>query len=188
MLLMKELELWLDIVGYEGYYQISNLGKVRSLDRGMYVIDDRYKQPRWVNRKGRLLKDYYDGTGRRMVILQMFGIGKSIAVHRLVAQHFLPNPNKLRVVNHIDHNYLNNHVSNLEWCTYSHNTRHAMAAGRMDHIYKQNKGATKITKAQATEAKRLLALGWGNSKVAKAIGIGYDTVYHISAGHTWKHI
>jgi hypothetical protein len=136
MLLMNELESWLDIEGYEGYYQISNFGRVRSLDRGMYVNDDRYSKPRWVRRKGKMLKDYTNGTGRRMVILRMLGTGKNIAVHRLVATHFVPNPNNLPVVNHLDHDYLNNHASNLQWCTQKDNIQHAIAAGRFEHIKK----------------------------------------------------
>lgn len=188
MPLMNELESWIDIVGYEGYYQVSSLGRVRSLDRGMYVNDVRYSKPRWVLRKGVMLKEYGNGTKRRMVILRMFGAGKNISVHRLVALHFLPNPNNYPVVNHINHNYLDNRASNLEWCTYKHNTQHAIAAGRMNHIYKQNKGATKITKRQAIKVKKLLAIGWDNPKVAKEIGIGYGAVYHIAKGHTWKHI
>lgn len=182
------MELWADIKGYEGYYQVSNLGRVRSLDRGMYVNDERYSKPRWVNRKGKLLKEYGNGSKRRMVILRMFGVGKNITVHRLVATHFIPNPNNYPVVNHINHDYLDNRATNLEWCTYQHNTQHAIAAGRMDHIYKQHEKLTKITKEQATNIKKLLALGWSNSKVAKELGIGYNTVYHISKGHTWKHI
>lgn len=185
---MTELELWLDVVGYEGLYQVSNLGRVRSLDRGMYVRQDRYDNPRWVSRKGRVLKEYKrTGSQRRMVRLYHYGIPKTISVHRLVAATHLPNPSNYPVVNHINHDHLDNRASNLEWCTYQHNTQHAIAAGRMDHIYK-NFGATKITKQQAIRAKSLLSLGWGRSKVANEIGIGYDAVYHISVGHTWKHI
>lgn len=132
MLLMNGLELWLDVLGYEGLYQVSNLGHVRSLDRGMYVRQDRYRKPRWVNRKGRVLKEYNrTGKQRRMVILYDHGVPKNHSVHRLVAEHFLPNPNNYPVVNHINHNHLDNRASNLEWCTYSHNTQHAIAAGRM---------------------------------------------------------
>lgn len=128
---MNELESWIDIKGYEGLYQVSNLGRVRSLDRGMYVRQDRYPKPRWVNRKGKILKVYYNGTDRQMVILYDHGLPKNHSVHRLVAEHFLPNPNNYPVVNHINHNHHDNRVTNLEWCTYTHNIRHAMAAGRM---------------------------------------------------------
>ena len=136
---MQEMERWVDIDGYEGYYQVSNLGRVRSLDRSMYVDDRRYSKPRWVNRKGKVLKNYNCGTDRRMVILRMFGIGKNHSVHRLVAQHFLPNPSGLPVVNHINHDHHDNRASNLEWCTQKENIRQAIAAGRMNHIYNSPK-------------------------------------------------
>lgn len=130
------MEIWHDIKGYEGYYQVSNLGKVRSLDRAISIIDQRFKHPRLVNRKGRKLKDYQaGGTGRNIVILRMFNKSKTINVHRLVAKHFVPNPNNLPVVNHINHNFLDNRAINLEWCTQKQNIRHAIAAGRMNHIY-----------------------------------------------------
>lgn len=124
---MNELESWVDIRGYEGLYQVSNLGRVRSLDRGMYVRQDRYKKPRWVNRKGKILKNYTDGTDRYMVILYILGVPKTHATHRLVAEHFIPNPDNHRVVNHINHDHHDNRATNLEWCTYQHNYWHGVA-------------------------------------------------------------
>lgn len=129
------MESWRDIKGYEGYYQVSNLGRVRSLDRIIVVNDRRYKEPRRITRRGRILKDYSNGTDRLMVILRKSDKGKNISVHRLVAQTFIANPDNLPVVNHLNHNYRDNRVANLEWCTYSANTRHAIAAGRMPHIF-----------------------------------------------------
>jgi hypothetical protein len=139
MLLMNELESWLDIDGYVGLYQVSNLGRVRSLDRGMYVRQDRYKHPRWVNRKGKILKNYNNGTDRRMVILSDHGLPKTFATHRLVAQHFISNPNNYPVVNHINHDHHDNRAVNLEWCTQKQNIQHAIAAGRFEHIKKPPK-------------------------------------------------
>lgn len=138
---MNELESWLDVVGYEGLYQVSNLGRIRSLDHAVYVRQDRYKEPRMTNRKGRILKEYNrTGKQRRMVILYIRGVPKNHSVHRLVALHHVPNPNNYPVVNHINHNHLDNRASNLEWCTYSHNTQHAIAAGRM--AWQKNKPKT----------------------------------------------
>ncbi len=136
---MDEVERWTDILGYEGYYQVSHFGRVRSVTRTVPAPQARYKRPRKVTLLGRVLKNYCDGTDRYMVILRKNGRGKHYSVHRLVASHFLPNPFKLPVVNHINHNHHDNSVYNLEWCTYKHNTQHAIAAGRMNHIYKTTK-------------------------------------------------
>lgn len=126
MPLMNELESWLDVLEFEGLYQVSNFGRVRSLDRGMYVRQDRYKKARWVNRKGKLLNLNKDGKGYLMVRLCAFGTVKQIMVHRLVAIHFVANPTSKPVVNHIDFNPLNNHASNLEWCSIRENNMHSI--------------------------------------------------------------
>ena len=104
-------EEWRDIEGYEGLYQVSNLGRVRSLNcRG---------------HKGcmGILTPRLDGKGYEMVALYKEGKARNIKVHRLVAQAFIPNPNNYPQVNHKDENKTNNDVKNLEWCTneYNHN-------------------------------------------------------------------
>ena len=97
-------EIWKDVVGYEGLYEVSNFGNVRSLFRYK-------KQLRW------------DVAHNRYATVQLFKnkIGKRLLVHRLVAEVFLPNPGNLPVVNHKDENKLNNNVDNLEWCTQGYN-------------------------------------------------------------------
>ena len=110
-------EIWKDIAGYEGLYQVSNLGRVKSL--------------RKVDRFGRCypekLKSQVDnGKGYCVVNLKRDGKQSMRTVHRLVAEQFIPNPTELREVNHRDGDKSNNHVSNLEWCTHSDNIRHAV--------------------------------------------------------------
>ena len=104
-------EEWRDIEEYEGLYQISNLGRVRSLNcRG---------------HKGciGILTPRLDGKGYEMVALYKEGKARNTKVHRLVAQAFIPNPNNYQQVNHKDENKTNNNVKYLEWCTnvYNHN-------------------------------------------------------------------
>ena len=104
-------EEWRDIKGYEGLYQVSNLGRVKSLNcRG---------------HKGciGILTPRLDGKGYEMVALYKEGKARNTKVHRLVAQAFIPNPNNYPQVNHKDENKTNNNVKNLEWCTneYNHN-------------------------------------------------------------------
>lgn len=105
-------EVWKDVKGYEGYYQVSNLGKVRSLDR----VDTL-----GYHRKGKVLTDNSDKDGYHQVGLFQGGKGKACKVHRLVAQAFLENPDNLPQVNHKDEDKTNNVVSNLEWCTAAYN-------------------------------------------------------------------
>ena len=104
-------EEWRDIKGYEGLYQVSNHGRVSSLNcRG---------------HKGciGILTPRLDGKGYEMVALYKEGKARNTKVHRLVAQAFIPNPNNYPQVNHKDENKTNNDVKNLEWCTneYNHN-------------------------------------------------------------------
>lgn len=107
-------EIWKDIKGYEGLYQISNLGNVKSFPRkGTHTI------------KERIIKFTKSNKGYCIAVLKNNYVQKALSVHRLVAQAFIPNPDNLPQVNHIDGNKLNNCVDNLEWCTNKQNRKHA---------------------------------------------------------------
>ena len=120
------VEIWKSIENFP-YYEVSNFGNVRSVDR---VFTDTLG--RKVNRKGKLLK--CDTNGRyKLVRLYNISQGKDIAllVHRLVAQAFIPNPNNLPCVNHKDENPGNNDFRNLEWCTYKYNSNYGTIKQRL---------------------------------------------------------
>lgn len=112
-------EIWRDIPGYEGYYQVSNLGRIKTLDR--YV---KHWRGGLLLRKSQLLKLNYDADGYIIVGLSKNGKTLTNKVHRLVAQVFIPNPNNLPVVNHKDENKSNNCVWNIEWCTVDYNNKY----------------------------------------------------------------
>lgn len=101
-------EVWMDIQDYEGLYQVSNTGKVKSLHYSGGNND-------------RILKDSINTDRRHKVSLYKNGKHKQCLVHRLVAQAFIPNPLGLPDINHIDENPENNNVENLEWCTCEYN-------------------------------------------------------------------
>ena len=117
-------EIFKDIKGYEGLYQVSNLGNVKSLPKG----DGN-------GNKERILK--FDNSNKTntttylRVTLSGNGKTKRFSVHRLVAEAFIPNPDNKPHVNHIDNNGENNTVANLEWCTHSENMVHAQKQGRL---------------------------------------------------------
>lgn len=122
------MEIWKDIKGYEGIYQVSDKGNIRSLSR----IQE-YKNGRTLRRKGKMLAAQPNSSGYLRVQLKNNGISKRYFVHRLVAMHFVENPceSKNNIVNHLDCNFLNNSADNLEWTTASGNSQHAIANGRM---------------------------------------------------------
>lgn len=115
-------EIWKNIEGYEGQYQISNLGRVKSLARINYA--NHFQDER-------ILTPVDHGKGYLLVHLSRGTKVKQIAVHRLVAETFIPNPNNKPQVNHLDEDVTNNRLDNLEWCssqenlTYGHRIENA---------------------------------------------------------------
>lgn len=115
------MEIWKDIEGVEGCYQISNLGRVKSLNRvtstGRTVTE-------------RILKTRVNKRGYEYVNIQINGLRKSIKIHREVAKAFVPNERGYSEVNHKDENKLNNSASNLEWCSRIYNANYGTAMKR----------------------------------------------------------
>ena len=106
-------EIWKDIKGYEGLYQVSNLGRVKSLKNSSGKSRERIKTLRVSNR------GYY------LVNLCKNRYYETKSVHRLVAEAFIPNPENLPVINHKDENQLNNNFDNLEWCSQKYNLNYS---------------------------------------------------------------
>ena len=111
-----EQEQWKPIQEFNGEYEVSNLGRVRSMKRYKGVV-------------GRIMPQTIQRTGYYAVTFHMNNKAYCRKVHRLVIEAFTPNPDNLPTINHIDGNKLNNHVSNLEWCTYQENMQHAVRTG-----------------------------------------------------------
>ncbi len=130
---MINTEIWKDIKCYEGVYQVSNYGRVQSLDRVQYD-----KNGKAVFYKGKILKQSPNSRGYTRVCLRGGKGYEQPFVHRLVAEYFVPNdsPSEFTVVNHKDSNHLNNNADNLEWTTILGNNHHAIANGRMQRTDK----------------------------------------------------
>ena len=121
-----QYEVWKDVVGYEGYYQVSNLGRVRSLDREVPLGETTKKN------KGKIRKQVPHKKGYLMLNLSKNKEVKGYLVHRLVALHFVDNPNDYPEVNHINGIKDDNRAANLEWCTRKQNLSHAVEVGLMN--------------------------------------------------------
>lgn len=128
----EESEVWRDIPNHP-YYQASDMGRIRVLDRVNHTT--RYGKPFSLKLKGGILSQQINGSGYLMVTIGIREKRKTYIVSRLIAQLFIPNPNSLPEVNHINENKLDNRACNLEWCSREYNqsygTRNARISGTM---------------------------------------------------------
>ena len=118
-------EIWKDIKGWEGYYQVSNLGRVRSLER---VVCDSRGYYRTIPE--RIMKLTKNDNGYLLVTLCRNNLMRSYHVHRLVGLAFIPNPYGYDEINHIDENKCNNIINNLEWCDRKYNVNYGTGRER----------------------------------------------------------
>lgn len=130
-------EIWKDIADYEGYYQISNLGRVRSVDRYIYNVSN-FGDNKISFYKGKILRPSKRRKGYLGISLTKKNKQRSFLIHRLVAQAFIPNSNNLPQVNHIDEDKTNNQVCNLEWCDNKYNINYGNCIANMSKTRTNN--------------------------------------------------
>ena len=143
------MEIFKDIIGFEGYYQISNLGNVKSLSRKIRFLHNISKKECVRISKERFLKTSIS-HGYYIVSLN----DKTFYLHRLIAIHFIDNFNNLPCINHKDSNRLNNCIDNLEWVTYKENTNHAWLNGRCESIREAARKTLKTNTYKYNEERR----------------------------------
>ena len=169
-------EIWRDIEGFEGRYQVSNMGRIKSLER----VDSLGRR---VNE--RILSPGKDGKGYLFVILCKGGERKRYFIHRLCLMTFNPHPDMENLqVNHIDENKTNNHLSNLEWTTCKENINHGT---RNDRVAEMNtNGKKSIPIVQLTiEGKFIKA--WKSSRDAERGGFTNSSIIACCKGKLKTH-
>lgn len=164
-------EIWKDIKGYEGLYQISNLGRVKSLQRkvknknGYRII------------KEKILCNYKNNNGYYCVNLRKECNIDIRLIHRLIAEYFIPNPNNYPIINHKDGNKLNNKIDNLEWCTQQHNIREAFRLGLNKYTYKENFKNNPKTILQFDKNNKLIKKYTSIREANRITGICYNSIF-----------
>ena len=117
-------EIWKPVVGYEGLYEVSSIGRIRSVDRTVF------QQGRNQHYKGCVMTTFMNNSGYKAIRLSKGNKKKGKLVHRLVAEAFLPNPSGFPCVNHKDEVKINNDVDNLEWCSLEYNVNYGSSTKR----------------------------------------------------------
>ena len=166
-------EIWARIEGYEEHYQISNYGRVKSFKNG----------------KEQILRPLWTPRGYLKFSLCLNGKHRNFSVHVLVANAFIPNPDNLPEINHLDGNKFNCHVSNLELSTRSGNNKHAFKTG----LNKQKKGGdnpkAKLTNEEAVWCRKVYKphdKKFGLKALAKNFGVNVRNMYNIIQGKSYK--
>ena len=182
-------EIWMDVFGYEGHYKVSNLGKVQSLKRYVEKFDPRTDMQMSYLVKEHVLRLRIKGKGNYCyACLYKDKKRRDFLISRLVAKHFIPNPENKPEVNHIDGNKLNNSVDNLEWSTESENMQHAFLMGLNKGNKGVNCGAAKLTEEKVKEIILLLTEQQSQRGIAKLFEVSQGTVSQINREETWTHI
>lgn len=171
-------EIWKDIEGYDGLYQVSNLGRVRSWKK--------YRENKRTIPK--ILKQDINMWGYFYLVLSNKTNKTHKLVHRLVGGAFIPNPEKKPQINHIDGNRKNNNAKNIEWVTNKENSIHAHRLGLTDNRGGKN-GQSKLTKNDIIDIRTMYALGiYTYRDIQEKYNISNGCVSMIINRKRWRHI
>jgi hypothetical protein len=170
-------EKWKPIIGYEGYYEVSNHGRVRGLPR---ITSS--------NRPvlGRDKKASFQGRGYLSAWLSKEGNESNCLIHRLVATAFLSNKSNLPEVNHKNGIKTDNGVWNLEWCTKSYNIKHGFAMGLMVSKKGSKHPLSKLREKDVLEIRSMKKVS--NREISEIFGVSYTNIWMIKNRKIWKHI
>ena len=183
------VEIWKPIKDYEGLYEISNLGRVRSLDKIRNAAINNVSE---TVIRGRIMKQKSDKDGYLSVKLtHPNSKGKHLRVHRIVATSFICNPESKPQVNHKNGIKSDNNAVNLEWCTLSENRIHAYNTGLQSSESKKGElnNFSKLTESDVTYIKRNYIQNVTPYRIfAEKFNVNVCTIGAIIRGITWKHI
>ena len=174
------MEEYKDIQGYEGIYQVSNLGNVKSLARTLQEPSGKERKT-----KEKVLKSSLDNKGYPKLNLHLNNVRITRRVHRLVALALIPNPEGKEQVNHINGDKTDNSTSNLEWCTGSENMKHAYDTGLKIPTRGERSKSAKLTNQDVLDIR---ASSESTVALAKRYNVARQTIGYIVRRETWKHI
>lgn len=178
-------EIWKDIKGYEGHYQVSNHGNVRSCYREGIATNGRLFVVPSI-----LIKKHISNAGYQRITVSKNRKTKHLTIHRLVAESFLDKKEDKNIVDHIDRNKENNHVDNLRWCNQKENIKFFFDTfARKGETAANAKLTDKDVSHIKREMDRLMDIDKKYvEKIAKGYGVSRDAIYKIKVKKYWSHI
>lgn len=173
-------EIWKDVKGFEQGYQISNLGRIKSKSR---IVNYGIKK---ALRPSKILKTRKGKTGYYYTVFSLGKIRKTVKPHRLVAEHFISNPENKPQVNHKDGDKSNNIISNLEWNTAKENVKHAYNNGLSKGVRGEKSHYSKLKKHQVEEIRKKYHKGdISQSNLGKQYNVSQGQIYRIVNNLNW---
>jgi len=169
-------EIWKPIPSYEGLYEISNTGKIKSLP----------KSGSGNSLSEKIMNDFDNGKGYRYITLTNKTKRRNFYVHRLLAESFISNPGKKPFVNHLDGNKANNKLSNLEWSTESENMEHASVLGLLPSGEKNH--LSKLKEIDIKQIRLLWQSGTHRDIIKAKYSISYAQIHRIVNNQCWKYV
>jgi len=181
-------EVWKDVIGYEGRYQVSNLGNVKSLNRTIkYVVGDKKRTK--ISKSKNLIRIYVNGYCR----VRLYSVGsikpKLIYIHRLVASAFLYNLENKPQVNHKNMVRDDNRVENLEWCTSSENNKHSYDNSNRSRPIGEKSNGGKLKEVDVLKIRSIISeKSMTIKEMALLFNVDRMTISHIKHRKSWTHI
>lgn len=176
------MEIWKDINGFEGIYQVSTHGNVRSLDRFVKIGHKlRFN-------KGGMMAFTCDTDGYFQLSICKDAKVYSVKVHRLVAETFIPNTDNKPIPNHINGLKQINHYKNLEWSTHSENTQHSYDTGLHVPLMGEKHQNSKLKDGDILEIRRLHSTGMSQCSIGRLYKVRQSMIGKIVNKLSWKHI
>ena len=177
-------EVWKDLKGYEGYYQVSSMGRVRTLDRVIRKSDGTTQK-----RRGKISKLGSDKNNYNTINLWKDGKATFSRVCRLVAQTFLENPENKPTVNHKNGVRNDDRVSNLEWMTYSENSQHSFDTGLQENLKGEEHHFAKLSEEDVVFIRESYKCKkYNQMELSKMFNVGQVQISRIIHHKRWKHV